>query len=92
MPIDRNSVRTLEDIEKLDKTMLIATDIAAYLECDDGLIRIQAQSEPEKLGFPVIVMGSRVKIPKEGFINYCKYGRMIYQDSAERSAAVEGCN
>lgn len=66
---------TLNDIERLDKPMLLATDIAPYLRCDDGLIRLQAQTEPEKLGFPVIVMGSRVKIPKEGFIYYCKYGR-----------------
>jgi len=70
---------TLEDIEKIPKTMLLATDIAPYLGCDDGLIRLQAQKDPSKLGFPVIVMGSRVKIPKEGFIHYCRYGRMVYQ-------------
>lgn len=75
MPIDRNLVKTLEDIEKLDKTMLVATDVAPYLGCDDGLIRLQAQDKPEKLGFPVVVMGTRVKIPKEGFIYYCRYGQ-----------------
>jgi len=68
---------TLDDLEKLDKRMLLATDIAPYLECDDGIIRLQAQTDPDKLGFPVIVMGSRVKIPKEGFISYCRYGRMV---------------
>jgi len=74
---------SLEEIEKLDKTMLLATDVAPYLECDDGLIRLQAQQEPEKLGFPVIVMGTRVKIPKEGFIHYCRYGRMIYNGNGK---------
>ncbi|MEG0778796.1 MAG: hypothetical protein RSG55_08115 [Oscillospiraceae bacterium] len=70
---------TIADIEKIDKNMLVATDIAPYLECNDGLIRLQAQNEPEKLGFPVIVMGTRVKIPKDGFIHYCRYGRMVYK-------------
>jgi hypothetical protein len=70
---------TLEEIEAIDKTMLLATDVAPFLECDDGVIRWQAQNEPEKLGFPVIVMGSRVKIPKEGFLFYCRYGRPVIQ-------------
>jgi hypothetical protein len=74
---------TLEDIEKLDKHMLLATDVARYLECNDGLIRYQAQTDPDKLGFPVIVMGSRVKIPKEGFIHFCRYGRMVYEKGAQ---------
>ena len=69
--------KTLEDIAALDKSMLLATDVASYLECDDGLIRWQAQNEPDKLGFPVIVMGSRVKIPKDSFIFFCKYGRPV---------------
>jgi len=71
---------TLEEIERIPKNMLLATDVASYLECDDGLIRLQAQREPEKLGFPVIVMGSRVKIPKQGFLHYCRYGQMIYNE------------
>jgi hypothetical protein len=66
---------TLEDIEKLNKNMLVAADVAPYLECNPNLIRWQAQEEPEKLGFPVIVAHSRVKIPKEGFVNFCRYGR-----------------
>jgi hypothetical protein len=89
--MDSKSERTkgermkLEDIEGLNKTMLVATDIAPYLECNDGLIRYQAQHDPEKLGFPVIVMGSRVKIPKDGFVHYCRYGRMVYQAPNQRS-------
>jgi len=73
------TAKTLEDIEKLPKTMLLATDVSPYLETDPGLIRWQAQREPEKLGFPVIVIGSRVKIPKDGFVFYCKFGRPILE-------------
>ena len=65
----------LADIEKINKNMLCATDISEYLETDPGIIRWQAQHEPDKLGFPVIVAKSRVKIPKEGFVYYCRYGR-----------------
>lgn len=74
---------TLEDIEKIDKSMLLATDVAPYLECDPGLIRDQAQINPASLGFPVIVMESRVKIPKDGFVNYCRHGRPVYIVDAE---------
>lgn len=68
---------TLADIEAIDKEILVANDIAPYLGCDGNIIRWQAQNEPEKLGFPVIVAKSRVKIPKDGFIYFCKYGRPI---------------
>jgi hypothetical protein len=68
---------TLEDIAALPKSMLVATDIAPYLECDPGLIHDQAMLDPEKLGFPVVIMKSRVKIPKEGFLNFCRNGRQI---------------
>ncbi len=68
-------VETLAEIESCSKNILLAADVAPYLETDPNLIRWQAQNEPEKLGFPVIVLGSRVKIPKDGFVNYCKYGK-----------------
>jgi len=67
----------LDKIEGLPKSMLSASDISAYLETDPNIIRWQAQNEPDKLGFPVIVMRSRVKIPKAGFVHYCRYGRVL---------------
>lgn len=63
---------TLADIEKIDKSILTAADIADYLGTDPNTIRIQAHENAKMLGFPVIVLGSRVKIPKEGFIRFCK--------------------
>ena len=68
---------TLADIEAMDKDILAANDIAPYLGCDGNIIRWQAHNEPEKLGFPVIVAKSRVKIPKDGFVFFCKYGRPV---------------
>lgn len=82
--------KTLEEIEQLPKQMLLATDICTYLEIDPGVIRWQAQNDPEKLGFPVIVAKSRVKIPKEGFLEYCRHGRHVklnYDVLTDRLAA-----
>ena len=40
-------------------------------------IRHQAQNDPDKLGFPVVVAGTRVRIPKEGFLYFCRFGRPV---------------
>ncbi len=68
---------TLEDIERLPRDMLTAEDIAGYLECGPHQIRIQARTEPALLGFPVIVQGTRVRIPKAGFLFFMRYGHPV---------------
>lgn len=65
---------TLEDIEKMDKPFLTAVDVAPYIRCDPGTLRLAAHVAPHLLGFPVIIMGSRVKIPKDLFVQYCRGG------------------
>lgn len=65
---------TLQEIEKTNKNILRASDVADLLESDPQDIRDQAHRDPSKLGFPVIVTGSRVKIPREGFIHFMRYG------------------
>jgi len=65
---------TLQEIEKTNKDILLASDVADLLEADPQDIRDQAHRDPSKLGFPVIVTGSRVKIPREGFLHFMKYG------------------
>lgn len=65
---------TLEDIEKMDKSVLVAADVAPLLACDPHSIRVQARTNPSKLGFPVNVQGSRVRIPKEGFVRFMRLG------------------
>lgn len=70
---------TLTETEALDKDMLISDDVAPYLEVDPANLRWQAQHEPEKLGFPVVVR-SRVKIPKDSFVYFCRYGRRPLED------------
>lgn len=62
------------EIEKSDKNILLASDVAECIGADPQDIRDQAHRDPSKLGFPVIVTGTRVKIPREGFLHFMKYG------------------
>lgn len=65
-------MRTLNEIEHCGKDILAPADVAWYLQCDAYNITLQAREDPSKLGFPVIVMGTRTKIPREGFVRYCR--------------------
>lgn len=65
-------MRTLEEIEACPKTMLVPTDVAGYLGCEAHSINRAAKDAPGLLGFPIIVMGSRVRIPKDGFVRFCR--------------------
>lgn len=45
-------------------------EAAKYLKCDPYSLRSQAQDDPSKLGFPVMVIGQRVKIPRWSFFKF----------------------
>lgn len=59
---------TIDEIKSSDKPFLLAVDIAGILGCDAHAIRIAAHNSPEHLGFPVTVMGTRVRIPRLPFL------------------------
>ncbi len=61
---------TLEEMEKSDKPFLLPTDIAEVLGCTPQGIRVIARVDPRRLGFPVIVIGNRTKIPRIPFLNF----------------------
>lgn len=61
---------TLEEIRASDKLLLTPNDVAEVLSFDPQVIRIQAKEDPSKLGFPVIVAGSRTKIPRIPFLRF----------------------
>ena len=69
---DKKTFRTLQEIRECDTDFLVPEDIASVLQCDQYSINLQAQADPTKLGFPVIVMGRRVRIPRIGFIRFCE--------------------
>jgi hypothetical protein len=67
---------TLNDLENIDRDWLTPAQVAPVLGADPNYIRGQAHAEPDKLGFPVIVIGTRVKIPRIPFINFMRGGNV----------------
>lgn len=63
---------TLDEIEAMDRPTLTPMIVAGCMHWDPYTINLQAKKDPKSLGFPVIVKGTRVLIPREGFINFCK--------------------
>lgn len=64
---------TLEEIKASDKDILIPKDIAQILNCSPYSINLQAKEDPSKLGFPVCLTGTRVRIPRVGFIKWFEW-------------------
>lgn len=64
--------KTLEDLEALPGEVLTCQQIAPILGADPGTIHAQAMEAPYMLGFPVIVMKSRVKVPKRAFCAFMR--------------------
>ena len=65
---------TLQQIEALEKDVLTPEQVAKCLGCDPHFIRLEARQSPERLGFPVICVGTRVKIPRRAFIRFMRGG------------------
>jgi hypothetical protein len=65
-------MKTLQEIENCGKDMLTPADIAPVFGCDAQSIRMQARANAGALGFPTVVMGTRVFVPREGFVRFCR--------------------
>ena len=63
---------TIEDLIRSELVFVNPADIAGILHCDAQQIRVEARREPCRLGFPVVVVGHRVRIPREAFLKYLK--------------------
>ena len=61
---------TLEEVKTSNAMFLTPAQIAPILGCDPSIIRLQAHVRPELLGFPVVVMKSRTKIPRKRFLEW----------------------
>lgn len=61
---------TLQELKKLDRNIITPAMAAQIIGCDPHYIRLQARNRPELLGFPVIVLGTRTKIPRVPFIRF----------------------
>lgn len=63
-------MRTLQEVKDCQKEMLVPVDVAGLLGCKPYNINLQAQKDPKALGFPVVVIGTRVRIPRLGFVRF----------------------
>jgi len=72
---------TLEDIKAIEREYLLPREVAAVLGTDGQSIRICARQAPQRLGFPTICIGHRVKIPKSAFIRFMEGNTSISEDT-----------
>lgn len=63
---------TIAEIEAMDRDFLTPTIVGGCLGWDPYSINLQVKADPSRLGFPTIMHGSRVLIPKEGFLRFCR--------------------
>ena len=63
----------LASIAANGKEMLSPADIAPVLGCNPYSINVMAKADPARLGFPVCVIGNRVKIPRRAFLRWAGY-------------------
>lgn len=68
---------TLDEIRNSTKEVLTPAEVAPVLGCDPQDIRLQAKRNPERLGFNVAVVGTRVKVPRLAFIRWMEGERWV---------------
>ena len=63
---------TLDEIRDFTRDYLTPAQVAEVLGADPQDIRVAARLHPERLGFNVAVVGSRIKIPRLAFIRWAE--------------------
>lgn len=71
---------TLEEIERLPKNMLVPADICGYLGVAQYSINVATRDGKNPFPFPVIRIGTRVKIPKIPFLKAMRGETMVSQN------------
>lgn len=61
---------TALELVNVPSEVLTCAQVAEVIGANPDTIRWQARQDPSKLGFPVIVVGNRVKIPKRPFLRH----------------------
>jgi len=61
---------TLDEMKQSKEVFILADDIAEILGSDPQTIRSTAKEDQSKLGFPVVIVGNRVKIPRKPFLKW----------------------
>lgn len=61
---------TLEELKEMDVTLLTPAQAAEVLGIGAQSIRVCARQRPDLLGFPVVIYGSRVRVPRLALIDF----------------------
>ena len=61
---------TIEELKQMDVNLLTPAQAAEVLGISAQSIRVCARQRPDLLGFPVMVYGSRVKVPRLPLIDF----------------------
>jgi hypothetical protein len=64
---------TIEQMLTTTQNIFVPTEVASVLNMNPHTIRVFARKAPHLLGFPVIVIGSRTRIPRVPFLKYLGY-------------------
>ena len=68
---------TLQEIKASDKAFLTPDDVGSLIGVNPFSINQQAKKDIKQLGFPASLIGTRVKIPREGFLYWLQFGNPI---------------
>lgn len=61
---------TLDEIKSSRELFLTPEDVSEVLKSNAHAIRLQAHDDPRLLGFRVVVIGTRTKIPRRPFLEF----------------------
>lgn len=67
----------LDEVRESKKEILTPAEVAKVLGCDPHYIRVAARQCPGQLGFPVVRIGNRTKIPRLAFIRFMEEGEKV---------------
>jgi len=65
---------TLEQLEQFPGEVLTCAQVAPLIGANQHTLHLKAMEAPYMLGFPVIRVGNRVKIPKRPFVTFMREG------------------
>ena len=83
---------TLDEIRASNETVLTPAEVAEVLAADPQDIRVAARLHPERLGFNVAVIGTRVKVPRLAFLRWMEGERWEQERDSRRGSGRGACS
>ena len=60
----------LAELKASDKIWITPAEAAPFLQCDPNYIRRCARDDPDKLGFQILMLNTRIRINRKSFLRY----------------------